>query len=420
MPFSAELHKAPVVSKPVPLWRNRDYLLLFGGQMVSNVGSQVSLLAFPLLVLFLTGSPAQAGIIGALRGLPYFLLGLPAGALVDRWDRKRVMLLCDSGRAIALGSIPLAYALGHLTLAQLYVVSLIEGTLYIFFSLAETACLPRVVAKEQLPDALAQYQAIEAAAQLAGPSLGGIFYSIGQAVPFLGDTLSYGISVVSLFCIKREFQEERPTTERASLRAEIAEGLRWLWQQPLIRFLAVLTGGLNLTGAGYALIIIVLAQGQHASSFAIGLILACAGVGNVLGTLATGPMQRRVPFGRLVIVMTWVLALTWPLFVFAPDPLTLGVVTFICMLAVPVLIVAQFSYRMALIPDALQGRVNSVFRLVVWGCQPLGLALTGALLQAFGPIATVWILFVPQVALGVVTMLNPHVRRARAVVGHQA
>jgi predicted MFS family arabinose efflux permease len=272
------------------------------------------------------------------------------------------------------------------------------------------------VAKEQLPDALAQDQAIGAVAQLTGPSLGGILYSVGQVVPFLADTLSYVVSVVSLFWIKREFQEER-LPARASLRAEIAEGLRWLWQQPLIRFLALLIGGLNLTGAGYALIVIVLAQRQHASAFAIGLILACAGVGNVLGTLATSPIQRRLPFGRLVIVMTWALALTWPLFVFAPDLLTLGVVTFISMLAVPVLMVAQFSYRMALIPDALQGRVNSVFRLVVWGCQPLGLALTGALLQAFGPIATVWILFVPQVALGVVTMLNPHVRRARAVAG---
>ncbi len=99
MPLPAELHEAPAISQPVPFWRNRDYLLLFGGQMVSNVGSEVSLLAFPLLVLFLTGSPAQAGIIGALRGLPYFVLGLPAGALVDRWDRKRVMILCDSGRA---------------------------------------------------------------------------------------------------------------------------------------------------------------------------------------------------------------------------------------------------------------------------------------------------------------------------------
>src|SRR5215470_19329598 len=119
---------------PLALWRNRDYVLLWSGQMVSSIGTQVSMLAFPLLVLAITHSPAQAGIVAALRGLPYALFILPAGALIDRWDRKRVMILCDTGRALALGSIPLALALGQLTLVQLYLVSLIEGTLFIFFS----------------------------------------------------------------------------------------------------------------------------------------------------------------------------------------------------------------------------------------------------------------------------------------------
>src|SRR5215470_4790037 len=122
------------VKRPTPLWRNRDYVLLLSGQLVSSVGTQVSMLAFPLLVLAITHSPAQAGIVAALRGLPYALFILPAGALIDRWDRKRVMILCDTGRALALGSIPLALALGQLTLVQLYLVSLIEGTLFIFFS----------------------------------------------------------------------------------------------------------------------------------------------------------------------------------------------------------------------------------------------------------------------------------------------
>jgi len=136
-----------------PLWHNRDYLILLSGQTVSTLGTNVSTLAFPLLVLFLTNSPAQAGLVGALRALPYLFLSLPAGALIDRWDRKRVMILCDTGRALALGSIPIAAALGHLTLAQLYLASLIEGTLYVFFNLAQVACLPRVVTKAQLVSA---------------------------------------------------------------------------------------------------------------------------------------------------------------------------------------------------------------------------------------------------------------------------
>jgi MFS family permease len=142
--------------RSVRLWRNRDYILLWSGQMISSVGTRVSMLAFPLFVLALTHSPAQAGLIGAMRGLSYALLILPAGVLVDRWNRKRVMILCDIGRAIALGSIPLALILGRLTIAQIYIVSLMEGTLFTFFSLAHIACLPHVVSKEQLPSAVAQ------------------------------------------------------------------------------------------------------------------------------------------------------------------------------------------------------------------------------------------------------------------------
>src|SRR5438270_3170247 len=124
------------------LWRNRDYMLLWGGQVVSTAGSAASAIVYPLLILALTDSPAAAGLAGALRALPYLVFSLPAGALIDRWDRKRVMILCDTGRALALASIPLALAFGILTVAQLFIVSFIEGTLFVFFNIAEVACLP--------------------------------------------------------------------------------------------------------------------------------------------------------------------------------------------------------------------------------------------------------------------------------------
>src|ERR1051326_6280022 len=121
------------------LWRNRDYMLLWSGQVVSNIGTQVSQLAFPLLILALTQSPALAGIAAALRALPYLIFSLPAGALIDRWDRKLVMIICDTGRALALGSIPVALLLGHLSIAQIFIVTTIEGTLFVFFNIAEVA-----------------------------------------------------------------------------------------------------------------------------------------------------------------------------------------------------------------------------------------------------------------------------------------
>ena len=402
--------------EPIPLWRNRDFLLLMGGQAVSLVGSQVSLLAFPLLILALTHSPAQAGLMAAMRGLPFALFCLPAGALVDRWDRKRVMILCDTGRALALGSIPVALALGHLTLIQLYIVSLVEGTLFVFFNLADTACLPHIVAKKQLPDATAQSYAAESVASLIGPALSGILYSISTMLPFLTDAISYAASVFSLFFIRTEFQGER-TAPQQRLWKEIGEGLTWLWHEPLVRFIAILTGGITFPVVGYGLILIVLAQGQHASAFTIGLIFACGGVGSVLGALITGPLQRRFSFGQMLIGSTWIWALTWLLFAIAPNPLILGIVTALSFIIVPVYTVTQYSYRIALIPDALQGRVNSVFRLIAFGSQPLGLALTGILLQTIGPIPSVLLLFIPQFILCIAVTVNSHVRHAKPISG---
>jgi predicted MFS family arabinose efflux permease len=405
----------PEPRRATSLWRNRDFLLLWSAQIVSSLGTQASQLAFPLLMLAITGSPAQAGLLGALRALPFAILSLPVGALVDRWDRKRVMVLSDLGRAAAMGSIPLAALFGQLTLPHLALVAALEGTLYTFFNLAEAACLPRVVPKEQLPDAIAQTQAAESVSGLVGPALGGLLFGLGSAVPFLVDGVSYLASSIALRFVGAEFQAERPVAAdgaRPQLWREIREGLVWLWRQPLMRFIALLTGGINLFGFGYSLILIVFAQRLGASAATIGLIFASSGAGSVLGALASGPLQRRYSFRQIVVGTNWVLALTWPLYIVAPNALALGVVNAIIFVAVPVYMGAQYSYRLALIPDALQGRVNSAFRLISYGVQPLSLALTGALLEGIGPAATVWVLFVPQVALAIIAMLNGSLRRA--------
>jgi MFS family permease len=398
------------VKKHLPLWRNRDYMLLWSGQMVSSVGTRVSQLAFPLLVLALTGSPAQAGLIAAMRGLPYALFILPAGAMVDRWDRKRVMILSDLGRLLALGSIPVAYQLGHLSIVQLYIVALIEGTLFTFFNLSETACLPQVVPKDQLGSAVAQNSMVDSVSGMIGPSFGGILYGLGRAVPFLSDAISYCASVISIFFIRARFQEKRDA-KPLRLWTEIGEGLSWLWHAPVIRFIALLTGGLILPVAGYGLILIVLAQSQHASPFVIGLILASGGVGSIIGAMFVGPLQRRFRFGTLMIVGTWMWALTWLLFALAPNPLMLGVATALSFIVVPIYMSLQFSYRLSVIPDHLQGRVNSVFRLLAFGSEPVGLALTGFLLQWIGPVPTVLVLFAPQLVLAIVATFSRHFRQ---------
>ena len=398
--------------KPRSLWFNRDYMLLWGGQVVSSTGTQVSQLAFPLLILAITRSPALAGLAGALRALPYLIFSLPAGALIDRWDRKRAMILCDIGRALSMASIPIAYAFGELTVIQLFIVSTIEGTLFVFFNIAEAACLPRVVPKSQLPDATAQNMATDGITVLAGPPLGGALYLVGNVLPFLVDAISYIVSVISLFFIRTNFQEKRTVAPR-KLWVEIHEGLSWLWHHPLIRFMAILTGGNNLVNSGYALIIIVLAQNMHASSFVIGVIFAIGGVGGILGAIVAPFIHKRTSFGQAIIGTSWIFALSVPFYIIAPNPLVLGAVTAVAFIVGPIYNVVQFSYRSALIPDELQGRVNSVFRLIAFGGQPLGLALTGLGIQTIGVVQTILIGTAVMVLLALAATVNTHVRHAQ-------
>ncbi len=401
----------PIESRrEVSLWRNRDYVILWSGQTVSSIGSGVSELAFPLLILALTHSPAQAGFAAAVRTIPYLIFSLLAGAFVDRWNRKRTMILCDIARALVLGAIPFTFAFGLLTIWQLYFVTFIEGTLYVFFSLAEAAALPHVVEKTQLPSATAMHNATYGVAALLGPSLGGILYAAGRTIPFLADALSYVASAISLAFIRVRFEAERTWVQR-SIRQEIGEGLRWLWRHPLIRYMAFLTAGLRVAN-GVFLIAVVVAQRQGASSTQIGLILGIGGIGATIGSLLSPLIQRRFSFGAAISGICWCAALLFLLLVAARTPLALALVLFILMLVGPSYDTVQFSFRLALIPDVLQGRVNSVFRMIATTIQPLGLALTGWLLEYAGSTATILSIGGWLMLLAFITTCNTHVRSA--------
>lgn len=401
------------VKQPASLWHNRDYVLLVSGQVVSLLGSQFSLIAFPLLALFLTGSPAQAGLIGSMRLIPYFLLSLPAGALIDRWDRKRVMMLCDIVRGISLGSIPVAFALGHLTILQLYLVSLIEGTFFVFFDLAEVACMPRIVGREQIVAATNQNEMARNVGFLLGPALGGAIYGLGKFVPFLLDAVSYLASVFSLSRIRTQFQGER-TGKPEKLWLEIRVGLLWIWHQPLIFFIACTGALMHLFLDGFVLLIIVIGQHiLHATPFMIGLVLAMDGAGSMVGSVLSARFSKQLSFRVAFMGGYWLLAIFWFLLPLARNMIELGIIVAVLYMVGLIADLAQFGYRRTLIPDELQGRVNGVFRLISYSGAPLGLALSGLLLQNFGPYPTVVILGAGLVGLALLITLNPHVRHAR-------
>ncbi len=402
--------------KPARLWGNRNWLLLWSGQLVSVVGTQVSQLAYPLLMLALTKSPAQAGFISASRTLPYLLLGLPAGALVDRWNRKRLMIVCDAGRALALGSIPLALALGQLTLAQLYIVALLEGVLNVFFNLAETAALTRVVTRDQIPAATTLNEVTLSTGSMLGPALGGLIFAIGQGFAFLADAISYAVSVVSVWFIRAELSASQAAgTNR--LVDDIRAGVVWLWRHPLLRLLALITGGTVMIESGYMLVVIILAERMGASSAVTGLVLGAGGVGSVVGAALSGPAMRRLTFGQIAMGVHWIWALLLPLYALAPNPLALAAITAAAYGITPVFFVAQYSYRLSNIPDELQGRVNGVFRLLLFGGQPLGLALAGLLSQVIGPVRTVLVFAALLALLALAITLSRELRHVGRLVG---
>jgi MFS family permease len=387
-------------------------MLLWSGQIVSALGSTMSGVVMPLLILALTDSPAAAGVAGMLVTLPYLIVSLPAGALVDRWDRKHVMILCDLVRAAAFASIPVALALNGLTIWQIYAVALVEGTFFVFFNIAEVAALPRVVSKDQLAAASAQNMAAFNAAALAGPALGGFLYQVvGRAVPFVFDTVSFLVSALSLMAIRGRFQEIQAPAVR-NLRAEIREGIAWAWNEPLVRLTSFLSGGLNFAMTGSVLVVIVLAQNLGADEAAIGTMFSMGAVGGVLGSAVAGRVHRRFSVGQIITATTWIVALLFPFYAVAPHFLVLGLINAVLITMFPVYSVAVLSYRLALIPDALQGRVNSAVRLVTFGFQPLGSALAGLLLQYAGPLVAVAVFSAWLLGLGVLLLLNPTVREA--------
>jgi MFS family permease len=393
------------------LWRNRDFMLLWSGQAVSSLGTAMTQTAYPLLVWDLTHSAALVGLVGGIGTLPYLLLSLIVGALIDRWDRKRVMILCDTGRALNLASVLIALFLGRLTGVQICLNTLIEGTFFVFFNLAEVACLPRVVNNAQLPLATAQNEATMGTTALIGPLLGGALYSLRQFLPFLADAVSYAASVVTLSLIHVPFQQQHGG-QRRKLWVEIHEGFFWLWHQPVLRFMALITGVLNFINGGLTPILLVLVKQQQGSSLLYGTILTIGGIGAIVGSLLGAPLQRRLRLGPVVIVILWVNALVFPCYALVQHPLLLGLISAIIFVCGPIYNVAQLSYRLALIPDELQGRVNSVYRLLAFGFLPLGWSLTGLLIQWFQVVPAILFLSACGLLLAVLASMNSHIINA--------
>ena len=404
--------KGGVGAVPVPLRRNRDFLLLWSGMAVSVLGSRISTVAYPLLVLALTGSPGLAGLVGFLATLPYLVLQLPAGALVDRWDRKRLMIVCDVVRAAALGSLAAALSADAVWIGHVLVVAFVEGACYVFYNLAQSAAVRHVVHSTQLASALGRNEARERGASMLGTPLGGILFGVGRAVPFLVDAVTYLASIVTLLLIQKDFQAETRPKPTTRMLAEVKEGVVWLWNQPFLRAASFLVAASNLLFAALVLVLIVVARDGGASPAMIGVMLSGAGVGGVAGSLLAPRLERRLSMKRIVIGANWVWALLLPLVLVAPGALSLGAVFAAMAFVGPVWNVDIGAYQLTITPDRLLGRVTSAETLLAYGALPLGSLAAGILLETVGTQGATLALAAGMVAVALTATASGAIRAA--------
>jgi MFS family permease len=394
----------------VPLWRNREFVLLQTGQLLSSAGSASSGIAYPLLVLALTGSPAKAGVVSFARLLPHVLFGLPAGVAADRWNRRQLMIAADAVRLVALGALAAALLAGSEAFWPIVVAAFVEGTGFAFFGAAQAGAVRAVVPRPQLPTAIGAVRAKDASVTISGPPLGGALFEIGRSVPFLVDAVSYALSTASLLLMRTPFQEEREV-ETTPLRTRLAEGFRFLWDHPFLRISSFLYGIGNFSLPGILLVVVVAGRGQHLTGGRIGLLFAAFGVCLLVGALLSPLFRRTFSVRAIVLIEMW-LWLGCGLFLIWPNVYVLLAGILPQAVAMPVTDSVVVGYRIAITPDRLLGRVESVRSTISRLVQPLGPLVAGALLSATSERATIAVFAALGLVLAVWATVSPSLRSA--------
>ncbi len=405
------------------LWRHRDFLLLWGGQTVSQAGSQVTILALPLVaIVLLHATTLQVGLLSATATSAYLLVSLPAGVVADRVAKRTLMLVSDAAQLVVIGSVPLAYAAGVLSLGQLYVVALATSVLDVFFLVAYTSYLPALLAPEQLMDGNGKLAATQSLAQVAGPGLGALLVGLAGAALAMGsDALSFAVSAACLLAIGiREPRTRRAgDTGRepgragfgAGFRAEVGAGLRYVLRDPILRHAAAWNGTANF----FVIMVetlgpLFLIRTLHLRPAYVGVLLALGAVGGVAAGVAARPLIRRIGSARIAWVSMTVFALPgvliplagpgWWVLLFAAGWISWTFSATLCSIAL-------VSYQQATCPPELRGRVSAAQRWINWGTLPLGGLVGGALGTAIGVHATLWLAVIGGCSSGLWLYLSP-------------
>ncbi|MEU1360769.1 MFS transporter [Micromonospora zamorensis] len=375
------------VSRPAADRHEARYWRLWSASAVSNLADGIVKIGLPLVAIRYTSSPALVAGVAVAFSLPWLFFALPAGALVDRLDRRRVMLGANSLRAVLVGALALAVALNAGSIWLLYVVAFGAGVAETLYDTSAQSILPQLVPRESLPRANGWLNAAERTAnQFIGPPLAGFLVAGGAAVGLAGPAGLWAVAVGALFLMGGRFRVEREG--RTSLRADIAEGLRFLWRHRLLRTLAVMIGGINFTQSAIFAVLVLYAVGPGSAigltEPGYGLLLTALAGGIVLGSLVAARIERWLGRARALGVSVVASAGIVGVPALSTNSLVVGAAFFVGGILVAAWDVITVSLRQRVTPDRLLGRVNSGYRLLAWGSLPLGAAAGGLLAELFG------------------------------------
>ena len=381
----------------LPLTARRDFRLLLLGQTTSQVGAQVSGVAIPLLaVLTLQATPFQLGLVTASSTLAFALVGLPAGAWLDRLRRRPVLVASDLVRALLLATLPAAAVLGVLSVTHLVVVSLLTGFARVFFDVGYQSYLPSVIGKDRMLAGNSSLETIRASGEVVGPGVGGWLVTVlGAANVLVVQVVTFVVSAVCLTAIRTQEPALPPPTARKNLRAQIAEGLRFVSRNPVLRATALTSAASNFAFAmASAVTLIFLARTLQLSATAIGLLVAAGSAAPMLAAAATPRLSRRIGSARII----WLsLAVTGPMNLIGPlaQPgwsTALVVVGGACGAAGQlVYAITNVSLRQQLCPDQLRSRVSATMRFLIMATFPAGALIGGTLAEVLGLRGSLWV-----------------------------
>jgi MFS family permease len=378
------------------LWRQPDFLRLWGAQTISQFGSQISIVAIPLVaIVALEASPLEVAALGAIEMLPFLLIALPAGVWVDRLPRKPILVLGDVGRALALSWIPLAYAFDALTIWQLYVVGFAVGICTVFFDVAYQSYLPALVRRDELVDGNSKLEISRSAGQLGGPGVGGLLVSaVGAPYAVLTDAVSFAWSGLLIARIRRH-EEVRAPTEHPSMRRELVEGVRYIVSDPRWRAIVIYVAVVNFFySVAFSIFLVYAVRELNWSAALIGVVLALGNVGALVGALLVRRFSERVGIGRTLVVSALLSGFPVLLIPLAPQDFAVPfVLTANVLLAFGIILynVNAISLMQALTPERMLGRMNASRRWIVWGTIPLGNVVGGVLAETIGLRPTIFI-----------------------------